>query len=117
MSVTVVSSWPRARRRKRLSMTTAGRCFRTPPNLEDFSILDNGMPIVRVLANRFCPDLARAGIGHGRHSFEVDFPGGLSPLERHVIQVARETDGAEFSGSRAVIQAAGDEALSRRAAR
>jgi hypothetical protein len=34
-------------------------------------------------------------------------PGGLSPLERHVIQVMRETDGAEISGSPAVIEAAG----------
>jgi len=65
------------------------------------------VPIARVLANRFRPDLARAGIGSGRFAFDVVIPGGLSPLERHVIQVGRETDGADISGSPAVIEAAG----------
>ena len=70
-------------------------------------ILDNGMTIARVLANRARADLADAGIGSGRHSFDIIIPGGLSPLARHVIQVRREADGAELQGSPVVIEAAG----------
>jgi len=55
-------------------------------------ILDNMAPIARVLANRTRNDLAEAGIGNGRHGFDIIIPGGLSPLARHVIQVgARRT--------------------------
>jgi glycosyltransferase involved in cell wall biosynthesis len=69
-------------------------------------ILDNGLPIARVLANRGRADLVDAGIGNGRHAFDLVIPGGLSPLSRHVIQVQREADGAELPGSPAVIEAA-----------
>jgi autotransporter passenger strand-loop-strand repeat protein len=69
-------------------------------------ILDNGTPIARVLANAARADLAEAGIGDGRHSFDVMIPGGLSPLARHVIQVRSEASGAEITGSPAVIEAA-----------
>ncbi|HTW72729.1 MAG TPA: Hint domain-containing protein, partial [Acetobacteraceae bacterium] len=70
-------------------------------------IADNGMTIARLLANRFRPDLAEAGVGNGRHSFDVIIPGGLSPLARHVIQVRSEADGADIPGSPVVIEAAG----------
>jgi glycosyltransferase involved in cell wall biosynthesis len=45
-------------------------------------------------------------MGEGRYGFDVAIPGGLSPLTRHVIQVRRETDGAEVPGSPAAIEAA-----------
>jgi autotransporter passenger strand-loop-strand repeat protein len=70
-------------------------------------ILDNAMPIARVVANVARADLAAAGIGDGRHAFDIIIPGGLSPLARHVIRVTRESDGAELPGSPAVIEAAG----------
>jgi glycosyltransferase involved in cell wall biosynthesis len=69
-------------------------------------ILDNGMPLARVLANLERADLAEAGIGSGRHGFDIMIPGGLSPLVRHVLQIRREADGAELPGSPAVIEAA-----------
>jgi autotransporter passenger strand-loop-strand repeat protein len=81
-----------------------GAAPETPVALQ---ILDNGMTIAHLLANRARADLAEAGIGNGRHSFDIIIPGGLSPLARHVIQVRRETDGAELPGSPAVIEAAG----------
>jgi autotransporter passenger strand-loop-strand repeat protein len=56
-------------------------------------ILDKGVLITRVLANRYRPDLAAAGIGQGWHSFDLDIPGGLSAMEGHVIEVRRERDG------------------------
>jgi hypothetical protein len=69
-------------------------------------ILDNGVPIARVLANRYRADLADGGIGDGRHGFEVRFPGGLSPLSRHVIDVRREADDGALDFSPVVIEPA-----------
>ena len=69
-------------------------------------ILDNGRLVARVLANRYRHDLAPAGIGSGRHAFDILIPAGLSPLVRHVIQVVRESDGAMVPGSPHVIEAA-----------
>jgi len=69
-------------------------------------ILDNGVPVARVLANGYRADLAAAGVGTGWHGFDLAIPGGLSPLARHVIQVRRERDGAELPGSPWVIEQA-----------
>jgi hypothetical protein len=69
-------------------------------------IRDNGAPIARVLANRYRPDLTRTKPGSGRYGFEVDIPGGLSPLARHVITFAREPDGVLLGGPPFVIEAA-----------
>jgi O-antigen biosynthesis protein len=52
--------------------------------------LDNGAPIARALANAYREDLERAGIGTGRHSFDLLIPGGLLPLARHMIEVRRD---------------------------
>ena len=70
-------------------------------------VLDNGRPIARALANGDRPDVRRAGIGPGRHGFDVMLPGGLSPLERHVIDIVPEHDGTPLAGSPIVIEAAG----------
>jgi len=79
---------------------------RTPDVPLSLVVLDNGAVIARVLANRYRRDLSAAGIGAGRHAFAVHIPGGLSPLERHVIQVIGEADGCEMPTSPAVIEAA-----------
>jgi len=69
-------------------------------------ISDNNTVLCRVLANRYRKDLDEAGLGNGRHAFEVDLPGGgLSPFERHVIRVRRESDGADLFGSPFVVEA------------
>jgi len=69
-------------------------------------ISDNNTMLCRVLANRYRKDLEEAGLGNGRHAFEVDLPGGgLSPFERHVIRIRREADGADLFGSPYVIEA------------
>ncbi|MGI4957838.1 MAG: Hint domain-containing protein [Janthinobacterium lividum] len=70
-------------------------------------ILDNGIPIARVLANGVRSDLVKAGVGLGRHGFDLFIPGGLSPLSRHVIQACCELDGTELLGSPVVFEAAG----------
>ena len=67
-------------------------------------IMDNGVAIARVVANRHREDLVAAGIGTGRHGFDLTVPGGLAAQQRHVIQVRREADGAEVAGSPAVLE-------------
>ena len=70
-------------------------------------ILDNGVPIARVLANDMRPDLPAAGIGTGRHAFDLLIPGGLPLMARHVIDIRRESDGARLPGAPRVIEPAG----------
>ncbi len=62
-------------------------------------ILDNGVPIAGVVANRYRADLHRLGLGGGWHGFEVVMQGGLDPLSDHLVRICRESDGAELSGS------------------
>ena len=69
-------------------------------------VLDNGVPLVRILANLHRPDLKPAGIGNGRHGFDIAVPGGLSPLARHVLEFRRESDGAVLPGTPVVIEPA-----------
>jgi hypothetical protein len=69
-------------------------------------ILDNGAPVGRVVADRFRGDLRDAGLGDGRHGFELAIPGGLSPVGRHVISVRFLQDGTELTGSPKLIEAA-----------
>ncbi len=61
--------------------------------------------LARVLADRPRADLSDAGIGSGRHAFDVELKG-LSPLARHVIAVRRESDGAHLDGSPVSLQPA-----------
>jgi glycosyltransferase involved in cell wall biosynthesis len=75
----------------------------TPKTPMALVILDNGEVIGRVLANRYREDLESAGMGDGRHGFEVVIPGGLSPFTPHVIQVLGEADGCEMPNSPVVI--------------
>jgi glycosyltransferase involved in cell wall biosynthesis len=59
----------------------------------------NGRTLARILANRERADLATAGIGNGRHAFELVLPKPLSALVSQEISVLRETDGVELPGS------------------
>jgi hypothetical protein len=66
-------------------------------------VTNNGVVLGEVLARRYRPDLAAAGIGD--HAFELIVPGGLSPAMRHVIDVRRVPDGQALAGSPYVIEA------------
>jgi glycosyltransferase involved in cell wall biosynthesis len=68
-------------------------------------ITANDVLLARVLADRLRDDLIRAGIGNGRHSFEVKVTG-LSPLSRQVIAIRRESDGEELGQSPVILEAA-----------
>ncbi|HEX7391050.1 MAG TPA: glycosyltransferase family 4 protein [Acidiphilium sp.] len=71
-------------------------------------VLDNGALLDRVIANAPRPDLAAAGIGSGRHGFELSLKDGLPGVGRHLIRVVRERDGAELAASPALIAAPDD---------
>ncbi len=76
---------------------------RTPVALQ---IIDNGVLIARVLANLHRADLEQAGVGNGRHGFDIIIPGALSPLARHVVQIRAELDGFDLPGSPFVLEPA-----------
>jgi tetratricopeptide (TPR) repeat protein len=62
-------------------------------------ITDNNRLLGRVLANGYRRDLEEAGLGSGRHAFQLKFMRPLSVHETHIIRVRRESDGAELDGS------------------
>ena len=66
----------------------------------------NGIVIARTLANAHRPDLVRAGIGTGRHGFDLVIPGGLSPLTRHIVEITDERSGTALPGTPRVIEPA-----------
>ena len=67
----------------------------------------NGELLGRGVANTYRPDLAAAGLGAGRHGFELTLPPGLvSSLTRHVVRAVHEADGTELAGSPQLIEAA-----------
>jgi glycosyltransferase involved in cell wall biosynthesis len=68
-------------------------------------VLANGAEIGRVVADRYRPDLDEAGIGDGRHAFELVVPGGLAAEIRHEIEVRREADWSLLPGSPGVLEA------------
>lgn len=67
----------------------------------------NDALIERVLANRYREDLEAAGVADGRRAFQVLLAGRLAALERQVIRVRRESDGADLPGSPVVLEAPG----------
>jgi hypothetical protein len=54
--------------------------------------------IGQVLANRHRDDLARAGLGSGRHSFDFSPPDGAH-FAPHTVEVRRSLDGAVLGRS------------------
>ncbi|MBE7212030.1 MAG: glycosyltransferase [Gluconacetobacter diazotrophicus] len=66
----------------------------------------NGSLLGRLVANRFRPDLRDAGIGDGRHGFELRFETPLSPLVPHLLRITDELDGSELDRSPFLIEPA-----------
>lgn len=58
----------------------------------------DGALIVQTLANRYRADLEQAGLGSGRHSFEVMLPPGLAVSPR-AVEVRRALDGTPLTRS------------------
>ncbi len=73
----------------------------TPVVLE---VLDGAGLVARLTANRFRADLEMAGIGDGRHGFELQLAHSLSTDVRHELRVRRVSDGKELAGSPLAIE-------------
>lgn len=70
-------------------------------------ITSNGELLGRVVANRYRPDLAAAGLGSGRYGYELRLPSsGLSVLTCHVVRAVYEADGTELPNSPKVVEPA-----------
>jgi glycosyltransferase involved in cell wall biosynthesis len=54
-------------------------------------------------ADRHRADLEQAGLGDGRHAFQLQIPGGLSPHAERVLELRRAGDGAIVPGSPVVL--------------
>ncbi len=59
----------------------------------------DGELVARVLAENYRPDLAAAGLGTGRHGFDIRLDTPLCPRGPHRITLQREDDGADIPGS------------------
>ncbi len=64
----------------------------TPARPVRLRVLDRGVVLCELAADRHRIDLEHAGLGDGCCGFDVAVPGGLDPAERHVIQVQRIAD-------------------------
>ena len=72
------------------------QCIEYPEAPVCLEVLCDGEPIGRVVANRYRADLEQAGIGSGRHSFELAFPRGFV-VSPDALQVRRAFDGVELA--------------------
>lgn len=70
-------------------------------------ITNNDRLVERILANRYREDLKNAGVGNGRHAFELVLLNPLSPFERNIVRIRRETDGSDIPGSPITLEPAG----------
>jgi hypothetical protein len=64
-----------------------------PSQPVQLQIVVDGVVLCEVVADMFRADLLAAGIGDGRHAFDVTIPGGLPLDQTHVISVRRKDDG------------------------
>jgi len=71
-------------------------------------VLANGAQIGRVVAGSYRPDLEEAGIGDGRHAFDLVLPDGLAGDVRHEIEVRREADWSPLPGSPSMLEPRAD---------
>ncbi len=82
-----------------------------PDGAVELEILDGDGTIARVVANRYRADLELAGIGDGRHGFELRLARPLSPQVRHELRVRRVGDRHELPGSPLAIDAVSRKSL------
>ena len=67
-------------------------------------VLDNGRLLSSVLAERYRADLQAAGMGDGRHGFELRLSRPLNAFSRHEIVVRRAADRVVLAGSPVAIE-------------
>jgi O-antigen biosynthesis protein len=71
----------------------------TPGGPVELELRVNGQPAGRLCADRFREDLRQAGVGEGRHGFQIHLPRGLAGAGSHEISLHRAADGVPLHGS------------------
>jgi autotransporter-associated beta strand protein len=100
---------PAARLRGRVDLVTHDRITgwafdpASPQSAVAVVVLANGVEIAHLIADRYRPDLERAGIGDGCHSFDLMMPGGLAEDVQHKIEVGFAADRIALRGSPAIL--------------
>lgn len=61
-------------------------------------VLDGDKVILTLMADMYRADLVSAGVGDGRHGFQIESLRGFLPSSRHFIRVRRAFDGMDLSG-------------------
>jgi O-antigen biosynthesis protein len=59
-------------------------------------ILDGDNVALKIVADMHREDLAGAGVGNGRHGFQILSPGSIFTQSRHRIRIRRASDGADL---------------------
>jgi hypothetical protein len=75
------------------------QCETQPEAPVCLDILVDGKRVMLALANRYRADLREAGLGSGRHAFEVNLPAGMSGK----VEVRRSADGAVLTPAFAML--------------
>jgi glycosyltransferase involved in cell wall biosynthesis len=70
-----------------------------PAEPVELEVLDGDGVIARVVADRYRADLAAAGVGTGRHGFELYFSAGLARDKRHDLHIRRVQGAAPLGQS------------------
>ncbi len=70
-----------------------------PDAVVSLELLIDDVPSGVLPADLYRPDLHQAGLGHGRHGFNLHLPRGIAGAGAHVIRVRRAEDGQELPGS------------------
>jgi hypothetical protein len=76
---------------------------RYPNESIDIEMLDEDVVVLRMRADLYRDDLAKAGMGNGNHGFVLPNLDGVFPLSRHRIHLRRAFDGKDLEGSPAWI--------------
>lgn len=69
----------------------------------ELEVVLDGVVVGSFPADRHRPDLEQAGLGSGRHAFQLQIPGGLSAHAERVLELRRAGDGAVVPGSPVVL--------------
>ena len=71
----------------------------------ELELLIDDVVVGRLQAGLFRPDLKRAGVGEGRHAFQVTIPRGLSPGRDHSVHLRHAGDGRAVPRSPRTLEA------------
>jgi hypothetical protein len=75
-----------------------------PDTRVELSVFDGEREVAKVVANQYRADLREAGIGDGRHAFNVPLERSLVPQPRHELHLRCIATGGEVPGSPIILE-------------